>query len=83
MEVGDQVDSIIGQRVLEPLTDRELEVFRLIGQGKTTRQIAKELYLSIKTIESYRSHIKDKLDLANASELVQRAIQWVYSQNEI
>jgi len=78
---GQQTDN--SSDSIESLTDRELEVFRLIGQGKTTRQIADELYLSVKTIESYRSHIKDKLDLANATELVQHAIQWVYSQNEI
>ena len=65
----------------ESLTDRELEVFGLIGQGRGTRQIAKELHLSMKTIESYRAHIKDKLNLANATELVQYAIQWVHSES--
>jgi DNA-binding NarL/FixJ family response regulator len=58
------------------LTDRELEVFRLIGEGHGTRQIAEELHLSVKTVESYQAHIKDKLALKNARELVQRAIQW-------
>ena len=58
------------------LTDRELEVFRLIGEGHGTRQIAEELHLSVKTVESYQAHIKDKLSLKNARELVQRAIQW-------
>jgi DNA-binding NarL/FixJ family response regulator len=58
------------------LTDRELEVFRLIGEGHGTRQIADELHLSIKTVESYQAHIKDKLSLKNGRELVQRAIQW-------
>jgi len=58
------------------LTDRELEVFRLIGEGHGTRQIADELHLSIKTVESYQAHIKDKLLLKNGRELVQRAIQW-------
>jgi len=66
---------------IESLTDRELEVFGLIGQGRGTRQIAKELHLSMKTIESYRAHIKDKLNLANAAELVQHAIQWVHSES--
>ena len=66
---------------IESLTDRELEVFGLIGQGRGTRQIAKELHLSMKTIESYRAHIKDKLNLANATELVQYAIQWVHSES--
>jgi DNA-binding NarL/FixJ family response regulator len=58
------------------LTDRELEVFRLIGDGHGTRQIAEELHLSIKTVESYQAHIKDKLSLHSARELVQHAIQW-------
>src|SRR5580692_7819695 len=58
------------------LTDRELEVFRLIGSGHSTRQIADELHLSVKTIESYQAHIKEKLALRNARELVQHAIEW-------
>jgi len=58
------------------LTDRELEVFRLIGEGHGTRQIAQELHISVKTVESYQAHIKDKLSLKNARELMQRAIQW-------
>jgi DNA-binding NarL/FixJ family response regulator len=61
---------------LEDLSDRELEVFNLIGQGRGTRQIADDLHLSIKTIESHRAHIKEKLNLQNATELVQHAIQW-------
>ena len=58
------------------LTDRELEVFRLIGEGHSTRQIANELHLSVKTIESHQAHIKEKLALRNARELVQHAIEW-------
>jgi len=58
------------------LSDRELEVFRLIGEGHSTRKIAEELHLSIKTVESYQAHIKDKLSLKSGRELVQRAIQW-------
>lgn len=58
------------------LTDRELEVFRLIGEGYATRRIAEELNLSVKTIESYQGHIKEKLALRNARELVQHAIEW-------
>jgi DNA-binding NarL/FixJ family response regulator len=58
------------------LTDRELEVFRLIGGGHGTRQIAEDLHISVKTVESYQAHIKEKLSLKNARELVQRAIQW-------
>jgi DNA-binding NarL/FixJ family response regulator len=59
------------------LSDRELEVFGLIGRGRGTRQIAEELHLSIKTVESYRAHIKDKLEIGTASELVRHAVQWV------
>jgi DNA-binding NarL/FixJ family response regulator len=62
------------------LSDRELEVFRLIGEGHGTRQIADELHLSVKTVESYQAHIKDKLSLRSARELMQHAIQW--SMNE-
>jgi DNA-binding NarL/FixJ family response regulator len=61
------------------LSDRELEVFLLIGKGHGTRQISKQLHLSIKTIESYRAHIKEKLNLNDATELLQYAIQWVNS----
>jgi DNA-binding NarL/FixJ family response regulator len=57
------------------LTDRELEVFRLIGDGHGTRQIAEALHISVKTVESYQAHIKEKLALKNGRELVQRAIQ--------
>jgi DNA-binding NarL/FixJ family response regulator len=61
------------------LTDRELEIFRLIGEGHSTRQIADELHLSVKTIESHQAHIKEKLALRNARELVQHAIEWTVS----
>jgi len=64
------------QSPISELSDRELEVFRLIGEGHSTRRIAEELHLSIKTVESYQAHIKNKLSLKNARELVQRAIQW-------
>ena len=62
------------------LSDRELEVFRLIGEGHGTRQIAEELHISVKTVESYQAHIKEKLSLRSARELMQHAIQW--SMNE-
>ena len=60
---------------LSALSDRELEVFRLIGEGRSTRQIAEKLHLSIKTVETYQAHIKDKLSLRSGRELVQHAIQ--------
>ncbi|MCS7089451.1 MAG: response regulator transcription factor [Verrucomicrobiota bacterium] len=59
------------------LSDRELEVFELVGRWKTTRQIAQELHISIKTVEYYREQIKRKLGLKNAVELVQHATAWV------
>jgi len=62
---------------MERLTDRELAVYRLIGSGLGTRQIAEELNLSVKTVESYRESIKDKLCIATATELVQQATLWV------
>jgi DNA-binding NarL/FixJ family response regulator len=61
---------------ISELTDRELEVFRLIGEGHGTRQIAEALHLSVKTVESYQAHIKDKLSLRSARELVQHAVEW-------
>jgi DNA-binding NarL/FixJ family response regulator len=89
--VSDRVASKILQRYisgsdnpksspLSELSDRELEVFRLIGKGHSTRMIAEELHLSVKTVESYQAHIKDKLSLKNGRELVQHAIQWVLSE---
>ncbi len=61
---------------VERLTDRELQIFRLIGRGLGTRLIAETLHLSRKTIESHREHIKAKLGLKAGSDLIQRAIQW-------
>jgi DNA-binding NarL/FixJ family response regulator len=63
---------------IEALTDRELEVFRLIGEGHSTRQIAGELHLSVRTVEAYREYIKAKLNLKNSTELVQHAFHWVH-----
>jgi DNA-binding NarL/FixJ family response regulator len=65
------------------LSDRELEVFRLIGEGHGTRQIAEELYLSVKTVESYQAHIKEKLSLRSARELMQHAIQWNMNEKAV
>jgi DNA-binding NarL/FixJ family response regulator len=64
---------------IERLTDRELEVFQLIGRGQGTRRIAAELHLGVKTIESYRARIKEKLKLEDGTQLLQQAIQWVHS----
>jgi len=68
------------QSPLEILSDRELEVFELTGNGISTREIAERLHLSVKTIESYRARIKKKLNLESATELMQRAVQWVESE---
>lgn len=62
------------------LSDRELEVFRMIGAGMGTRRIAEDLGLSVKTVETYQAHIKDKLGLRTSRDLVQRAIQWRMSE---
>ena len=72
--------SAITASPLEILSDRELEVLRLMGQGYGTRQIANELIVGVKTVETYRSHLKKKLNLKNSPELVKYAIQWVQSE---
>ena len=64
------------QSRIASLSDRELEVFRLIGEGRATREIAEELHLSVKTVETYQAHIKEKLALRTGRELIQHAIQW-------
>ena len=65
------------------LSDRELEVFRLIGEGLGTRQIADALHLSMKTVESYQAHLKEKLSLRTGRELMQHAIQWTLSEKSL
>ncbi|HOJ43974.1 MAG TPA: LuxR C-terminal-related transcriptional regulator, partial [Syntrophorhabdaceae bacterium] len=60
--------------------DRELEVFNLIGQGYKTKQIAEAMHVSVKTVEAYRSKIKEKLSLKNSTELIKHAIYWVESR---
>jgi DNA-binding NarL/FixJ family response regulator len=61
---------------VEELSDRELEVFRLLGQGLDTRTVATRLQISIKTVQAYCARIKDKLNLANANELLREAVRW-------
>jgi DNA-binding NarL/FixJ family response regulator len=65
------------QSPIESLSDRELEIFKMIGKGMTTRLIATELHLSIKTVETHRENIKSKLDIPNSAELSCAAVQWV------
>lgn len=62
---------------LDLLSDRELEVFHLIGAGRTTRQIAQDLNISVSTVETYRAHLKEKLHVHNGVELMRRAVEWV------
>jgi len=64
------------QSRIATLSDRELEVFCRIGEGRATREIAEELHLSIKTVETYQAHLKEKLGLRTGRELIQHAIQW-------
>ena len=65
---------------IECLSDRELEVFRLIGEGHKTRDVADKLHLSVKTIETYRAHIKEKLGFKDGNELFRFAVEWVNSE---
>ncbi len=65
------------QSLVETLSDRELEVFTLIGRGLTTREIANRLHLSVKTIETHRERVRSKLNIGNSSELMRHAVQWV------
>lgn len=69
-----------GASPVDALSDRELEVFRLIGEGNSTRQVADKLHLSVKTIETYRAHIKEKLGFRDGNELFRSAIEWVNSE---
>ena len=70
----------IQESPVKGLSDRELEVFQLIGQWKKTSEIAQELHLSVKTIEYYREQIKRKLNLKNSAELTQHATSWVQGE---
>jgi len=74
-------NSLMKESPLELLSDRELEVFELIGQGVGTRDIAERLHLATKTVESYRARIKEKMNLSSATELMQHAVQWVQSES--
>jgi DNA-binding NarL/FixJ family response regulator len=67
---------------VEKLSDRELEILQLIGEGNDVREIAGKLHLSAKTVEAHRAHIKEKLDMKNAREVARFAVQWVDSQRD-
>lgn len=66
-----------GTSTVETLSDRELEVFELVGRGRSTRDIAELLHISPKTVESHRNRIKDKLAVDSMPELMRKAVQWV------
>jgi DNA-binding NarL/FixJ family response regulator len=71
-----------GLSPIDLLSDRELEVFRLIGHGYATGDIARELMRSVKTVETHRAHLKDKLGLKNAAELTRFAVQWAEREQQ-
>lgn len=75
------VDNNNEKRDIDALSNRELQVFDLIGRGVSTSQMAERLNLSTKTIETHQAHIKKKLGLGSAHELTQRAIRWVMEQS--
>lgn len=85
---GAMLEMVTGQRKqaqtssLDRLTDRELEVLQLIGQGKGTRHIAEQLHVSVRTIDAHRAHIKDKLQLPDGNAVVRYAVRWVESDGE-
>ena len=70
------------QSPIETLSNRELEIFQMIGNGLATRQIATELHLSVKTVETHRENIKSKLNLSSSTELTREAVQWVLENGE-
>ncbi len=71
----------VTQSPVERLSDREFEVFQLVGQGRGTREIAGHLHLSVKTVEVHRANIKHKLELKRGTDLVRYAIRWTEVQN--
>jgi len=85
---GHMLELVTGQRrqtdkdPLERLTDRELEVLHLIGQGKATRMIAAQLNVSARTVDAHRAHIKEKLQLADGPSLVRFAVRWVEQRHQ-
>ena len=72
---------LAGQSPMEQLSDRELEVFDMLGRGLGTRQIAETLRISVKTVQSYCARMKEKLNLGSGSELLREAIRWADSRH--
>lgn len=92
VSVSDKMSSLILERFsgqsrantgINVLTDREFEVFKLIGEGCSTRDVAQRLHLSPKTIDVYRQHIKEKFGLTDSVSLVQYAVRWVETQDRV
>ncbi len=77
---GTDTDTPTVGNAVDLLSNRELEVFQLIGRGRGTREIATEMHVSVKTIETYRAHIKEKLRLKTAPELIRFAVNWTGQQ---
>jgi DNA-binding CsgD family transcriptional regulator len=81
------LDAMTGRRPrgstspIEKLSDREFEVFRLLGSGKSTKEVAKALNLSPKTVDVHRGRIKEKLQLKDAPSLIHHAVRWVETQS--
>ncbi len=67
---------------IDILSDRELEVFELIGRGKSSNEIAEQLHLASKTVETYRSRIKEKMDFKNSTEMIFHAVKWVENEHK-
>ena len=78
---GPKAGSKPGAASVSTLTDREFEVYRLLGQGKEPHEIARALHLSIKTVDTHRMHIRQKLSLRNATELIHHATRWAGEQS--
>lgn len=89
--LSDEINQVILNKVVRPafdnqepdaiLTNRELETFRLIGQGFGTRQIADTLHISMKTVEAHREHMRAKFGLSSNYQLVQKAIKWAHLES--
>ena len=81
------MEQVVGHRAkaasLESLTDRELEVLEMIGQGVATKNIAERLCISARTVEAHRAHIKDKLAITEGAALVRYAVQWVEGRAKV
>lgn len=76
-----QATSGNGESPIDKLSNREIEVFEMIGRGLSTKQIAEKIHLSVKTVETYRENIKHKLNLGNGNELIRYAVQWSGDQS--